>query len=242
MLYRPFAIVIALCLSFFTATAVHAEVIIDDFGDGSVTLHRELGESVIYDTQSGLSTDSVIGGSRSIHFGVRDFVAGATGGATVEIDTIPGVLNYTTDPGMTVANFDIIYGSLNEPLGADLTAEGNDRFRFEFSSAAFSGYNDKGGIQLIVSTVNDDHEWWSGSAVITIPTSESPFHLDVSFSELQGHQPCALDFSRVISIRYGSSNGYLPGTFILDRIVAVPEPSAVFLGCLGLVFLAWWRR
>jgi len=242
MLYRPFTIVIALLFFCFTAIAVRAEVLIDDFGDGPITLDRELGESRITAEQSGLSTDSVIGGSRAFSLRAGDRNSGATGGVTVEIDPETQSFNYTTDPGITAVNFAVTYGSLDEPLGADLTIGGADRLRFEFASAAFFGYNNKGYFDIGVRTVNDDHDFWGGGAYVGVPSSDSPFYVDVPFSELQAYQPYALDFSRVISFYFGSANGNIPGNFVLDRIVAVPEPNAVLLGCLGVLLLAWRRR
>lgn len=233
MIYR-YVLLIAVVAS---SAEGRAAMMVDNFRDGAVTLQRKLNDPSISDTQSGLSIQSTVGGSRTIAFRVRDYARGATGGAQIQVDATAGVLESTTDDGITPVNFTVSYGNLAEPLNVDLTGNGADRLRFTFSSADFSSTSGNGFFDVRIITVNDDFGSWSGSAFITIPSSPSGFYVDALFADIQGGQPYALDFSRVIAIQFGSGNGLLPGSFVLDHVVAVPEPTVFSFLAFGSVIL-----
>jgi len=226
------------------ATSSPAAMIIDDFGAGAVTLRREVGQLRITELQSGLPTASVIGGSRSFSLGARDyFGTGASGGVTLNVDTTFGELEYTNDPGITAVNFEIRYGSIDEPLNSNLAMGGNDRLRFGFKWAAFEPTDDRFlAFDVRVETEHDTLGTWGGYGSARIPNQASPFVVDVLFKDIQQGQPYALDFSRVVFLYFGSGNGRLPGDFVLDYVVAVPEPTTnVALG-IGAMLVGSSRR
>jgi hypothetical protein len=227
------------------ATSSPAAVIIDDFSAGAVTLRREVGQPWIFrELQNGLPTASVIGGSRLFSLAARDyFHTGAAGGVTLDIDTASGELDYTNDPGITAVNFEIRYGSIEQPLTANLAMGGNDRLRFGFKWAEFEPIGDQYAFfDVRVQTKHDTLDTSGGGASAIISTEATPFVVDVLFKDMQRGAPYALDFSRVVSISFGSSNGYLPGDFVLDYVIVVPEPTTNAVLGIGAILVGISRR
>lgn len=225
--------------------AAHADaIVIDDFGDGAAAMHREIGDPKFTNVQSRLDPASVIGGSRLIEFHALARPKGSLGGVSIQVDPDLGQLQYASDPSITAVNLAIRYGSPAQPLNANFAAGGADRIRFEFLSTQLtSGLGNVGHFDVRVVTLHDTLGTWSGGASLIIPSSTTPLSLEIPFTEIQRGQPYALDFSRVVAFDFGSSNGNLFGSFLLDSICTVPEPSTLAIAVVGVALATWgWRN
>ena len=162
-----------LCFASILALAVTAQiasaVVIDDFSQGALFIQatNNSGQTVY---QNGLDTSDVIGGSRSVY-------AGSVGGSTTaEIDTSAGQFLLTTDSS-AFGYFSLEYGATT-PLGANLTADGSDRFlinisesTLRFSRAAVSFGVETGGTWYYYNFANDLIAL-NGPGILTIPFSD----------------------------------------------------------------------
>ncbi len=227
--FRDFRLVAMLCVALAAACTSHA-VLIDDFSDGAASLRREVGDPQITDIQTGLSTDSVIGGEREVTLGA----IGSPGAVTVDIDTDAEQMIYDTDPGVLGVNFFAKYGSIDDPLHVDFTAGGADRIRFEFESASFSV---PALLDVLLTTQSDVTSTGrtGGSQSIVLTSSDHPFVLDVFLDQFS--QVERMNLADVWSISFGTGNGNLPGSFVLNSVRTIPEPSSVALFGMGLLAL-----
>lgn len=215
--------VVAVLLAASVASPSYA-IRIDDFSEGATTIRREFGEPRATDTQSGLPVDSVIGGTRDVTLGARDYIRGSIGAVRVAVDTNAQQLVYDTDPGITGVNFYVQYGSVEEPLHANFAADRADRIRFEFQSTAF---RDPAFLDIMLITQSDETTAGSlgGSIGVQIPSTDQPQIVDVSLDDFSNAKD--LDLKDVWSVSFGTGNGRLPGTFVLTSVHTVPEPSAL---------------
>ena len=104
------------------SNVVHA-VVIDDFGDGAITVERD-GFSEVSMDQVGLNPANVLGGRRSLTVGT---FGSATQTATV--DTSQGQLRLQTSD--TFGYFEICYGGDTNPLNVNLLAAGANAFEID---------------------------------------------------------------------------------------------------------------
>jgi hypothetical protein len=205
---RMTSIVAALTFGFCSAPFTHA-IVIDDFTVGPVQLMRNAGVAVPL-TQTGLDPAHVLGGQRDLVLGEN-----YSNGQILEINTAESFLTLTAAPFPALAGLELIYGSRTAPLGVDLTAEGHDRFVFDFDVIPsccnrFTVTTAIGGIVGFDSVSLDDY--YNGRVAI------------IPFSEFSG-----VDFTNVASLEL---DFFRHRGFVLQSIYTIPEP-------LGASLLAW---
>jgi hypothetical protein len=189
------------------ATPSVRAIVIDDFTVGPIHLERNAGVAVSH-IQTGLDPAHVLGGQREIVLG--QFYEN---GQVLDIDTSAQRMSLTSAPFPALAGLDVTYGSRTVPLGIDLTAEGHDRFVFDFVGALPSccssfRVTSATGSALQIDSV-DLENYYDGN-VATIP-----------FSEFSG-----VDFTNVASLEldFGRHRG-----FVLGAIYTIPEPMTAWL-------------
>ena len=224
---------------FFHAALVCASahaLLIDDFTEGGVTLTAPLGGGTFSDLKTGLDPAHIAPTARHITFNAIDpFPFGDVGSVTVEVDTSgAGALRHLPDPGLVAANFFVSYGNtlLGLPaMSLNLTLDGGSRLAFDFG---FTQPNPGGGSSSFAA----DLFLRSGNGVgfsnfTQIPTSSTPFTVDILFSDMLAASP-SFDLTDVTEISFGTSNGTLRGPLELLRVYTIPEPT-----CLSLAILAF---
>ena len=211
--------------AFATAGHIASATVIDDFSQGSLSVQvTNYAGQTLY--QNGLSASGVIGGSRSIY-------AGSLGLATAEINTSAGQFRFISDASF--GYFTLTYGATT-PLGANLLAEGSDRFLVSIAqvttgfwrSGFFFGV-ETGGTWRSYS-FGGDLAALNGSGVLTIPFSRFP----------------GADMTDVQAIGISASRFEPNRQIIIDSVITtVPEPSslpffAAGLGALAFVSMRAW--
>jgi hypothetical protein len=181
-------------------------VTIDDFNEGPIFLLATNfpGPTVL---QTNLSPGHVIGGSRSVN------VASLGGTATLQINTPAALGQFNLSADASYEYFTLLYGSPRLPLGADLLADGSDRFLIHITSVTAVP---TGSFAFRVETGNT---WFSSSVHPT-----APGEVVLPFSLFSG-----ANLSQVQSIQIDA--GRLPQSFqiSIDSITTVPEPSELAL-------------
>lgn len=196
------------CVLVMSVTSPSIAIVIDDFTVGPISLVRDSGVPVVF-AQSGLDTSHVVGGR-------RDFLLGASNrdGQTATIDTATGQFTLGVNEPATLAYLTLSYGSEDQPLNLDLTADGSDRFVFDFPSDTGFSF-----LQLTSPGANQ------GSSRISETVLFSAFP--------------SVDLTNVSSITLtaGRSQG-----FVLNSIRTVPEPFTSTLLAVGILGLVAARR
>ena len=191
----------------FGVSSPSTAMVIDDFIVGRVILVRDAGVPVMFD-QTGLDPAFVAGGG-------REFLGQFNNdGQSVVIDTTTGQLTLGVAPPATLGYLSFSYGSDVQPLNLDLTADGSDRFIFDFAGTA--GF---------------------GSLLLTSPGMGQAGLIGADplfFSDFD-----AVDLTNIRSIKL--SFGRSPG-FVLNSIHTVPEPCAGILLAFGLLEILATRR
>jgi hypothetical protein len=202
--------VLASFLCVVTASSVQA-IIIDDFTVGPIHLERNGGVAV-NQIQTGLDPVHVLGGQRSLVLGQN-----YEDGQVLDIDTSARRMSLTSAPFPALAGLDVTYGSRTVPLGIDLTADGHDRFVFDFEGIGccntFTVTSLAGNI--LSSDFVELRNYYNGRAAI------------VPFSEFEG-----VDLTNIASLeldfgRYRS--------LVLRSIHTVPEPTSAWLTAWMLI-------
>jgi len=199
----------------FTGTCVASEIVIDDFTEGEIS-YSTTGQNYI----DGLDPNHVVGGARYTSF----HIVGTATSAAFHIDS---GFEITADPE-AYKYFDIGYGidalyPLSElPLNLDLS--GKPYLQFEFQSSSIDVFHANArSIQVFMNSPSG-----GGNLLITIEDDLEKVLLPLSQLSDQG-----VDLSEVSSIWLRSSR--LRSSFLINRIVAVPEPSSSALAFMLLI-------
>jgi hypothetical protein len=135
-----------------------------------------------------------------------------------------GSFIYDGAPNRSATNFVLRYdGGSTTPPGMNVDLGTNDVLAIDFASANFSPGFGSFDIQLVSNNggVSGFH-----SGFVRVNNSDTPFTL---LFPLTG-AGSTLDIHHLIRLDIGTSNGNLPGSFVISSIRAVPEPA-------GLTFL-----
>jgi hypothetical protein len=206
------------------AGAVQALPIIDEFdapvGGQSLSLANPTAGDSVSDSKTGLA--GVAGGSRDLTLTVQDVFAGGS--------QVTAEINLATSPG----NFQLLNSIRVDSLvtiGWDADGAGLNLDLSAFTSLALEGVeNDLSTTyKLIVATSG------GGSSELTLPaTAGFTGSLDFAFASFVGTANLADVDSIVLEI-----DGARGADVIIDRLVAVPEPTTAAALGLGLAGLAW---
>ena len=216
---------------------VNADVIIDSFASGAITVqgteYSTVDNAVL---QTGLPSAETLGGTRLIRVDRISDDSDLTP-ATATIDPAEQQLRFE-NPSTGFAYLELIYGS-EAPLGLDLTASNQDRFVVDISDAS----SVQRGVHRLQVVTGEGETFASDSVSITnqfiaISTSESSSgRISVSFTDFEG-----LDFGDVSSITLDFGRIESGQVFSIDRIAVVPEPASALLLSLGALTLCLRRR
>jgi hypothetical protein len=202
-------------------------VTIDDFSVGPITLTRT-GATAAAAQQTGLDPNHVLGGARDITVGA----SGGDAGQSVTIDTAARQLQFTIDTSL--GYFDLVYGSMAQPLNVDLTADGSDAFRIDFSKTGSHISLQR----LSVFTAGADGTLsGSNSNVLKATLPDGRVRVEYPFSAFPG-----VNFSAVERIGLGFVRVSNADDPVILGIVTVPEPAASTLLAVGAVALCRCRR
>jgi len=200
---------LGLCFAFCAATVSGSAAVIDDFTDGSLSIHPS-GQTLY---QSPLS---VLGGVRKVY-------GSGVPTATLKIDPTAG--HFAFDASSGFGYFSLGYGTTT-PLGVNLRADGSDAFLLTFSDLDMPGLY-RGRYYLHVNGIGYDLlpklAALSGAGTVQIPFSAFSAGPTFIASSIE------LEASRVES-------GY---RLVLDSITTIPEPSTSMLFALSLAFLTF---
>lgn len=208
-----------------TVTAARA-LVIDDFTQGPIpslqgTNTAQAGTTLV---QPGLNPASVLGGTRSVYVGSLSL-------ATVSTDPIKGRFRFTANQNF--GYFTLGWGSVS-PLNVNLSADGNNRFRFELtdSSPLFTA----GIFQLRVKSGNN---WFNTDIKTDLASAlngQTFGVMNIPFARFSG-----ADFTAVQAIELYAARVPAEQSLQFDFISTVPEPSVLALaGVAGGIGL--WRR
>ncbi len=221
------AVVLVLALQGFAAV-----VVIDDYTVGDVDLIVDglIGDDqtgTTNETQTGLSTDHILGGQRETTLNVTDTdTAGATDRSRLYIED--NVMRYNVDSSMT-ANWEMVYEGMSQTTGADLLDADNDRLRFIFTSADQD-------IDFEVTVTDTD-----GNTDVETRTTPARWGstktLEYTFSSFSS----SVDWDKIRNITVNTTSTGSPD-FIMNNFTAVPEPLS--MGLFGIVgaFIIYIRR
>src|SRR5262245_6794230 len=189
---------------------------IDDFDQGPLFLQVSnlTGQTVV---QNGLDPSHVIGGARSTY-------AGSLSNATLQITTPANAGQFSFSADSSWGYFTLLYGSA-APLGANLLADGSDRFVMNISSLTpglyrgIFGFKVESGDKWFTYYFGNDLFNLNGPGILTIPFSR------FAGADLTQVQQILIDVGR-----------FEPSFQIrLDSITTVPEPSPLALLALALL-------
>lgn len=212
-------------------TLVRADIVIDNFNEGGVSLFVNNSSIQASDTDTGLSTTNTVGGER---YAVLNWRAG-TDNTTLQINQ-PGDNLQKCGFGSQPANagwFDLIYGNSTD-LNLDLTQNGT---------------NDSIGILFLFSDI-------AGTTTVSVTTTglgtstlskSNPMGGDMStwvwfsYSDFSA----GADFSNIDKITI-QSDGVAGRDTIFDMVGTsqqIPEPSSfALIGLAGVAILRWRRN
>ena len=204
-----------------STAAARANLVIDSFASGAVTVSAtEYGSTDGIELQNNLPTAETVGGTRYIRVQSIGDDQDLTP-ATATIDTADQSLRFDSSPS-TFGYLTLTYGS-ESPLAADLTADGGNRFAIDFSEVdEFS----RGLINLRVMSGNGTLDTVSfGQEFFAISNSgSSAGRVSVPFAEFNG-----LDFTDIASVTLDFGRIEAGQGFTIDRIAVVPEPTTSML-------------
>jgi hypothetical protein len=190
--------------------------VIDNFSQGAALLQPTNYSPAVVMLQTGLNTNSTIGGTRRLS-------AQTLNQATLQVQTVPGVLSFeaVNDFGY----FTVAYGT-ESPLGVDLKADGSEAFLLAFSSVSMPNLV-RGGYTFRVNGIGYDllHDL---AAINGGGTIRIPFSRFSTASQFVANQ-ISLEAIRVES-QY---------RLVLDSIVTVPPSLSVATLSAGEIQLRW---
>lgn len=190
--------------------------VIDNFSEGAGLLQPTNYSPAVVVLQTGLNTNSTIGGTRRLSAQTQNH-------ATLQVDTAPGELSFEAVSGF--GYFAVAYGT-ESPLGVDLKADGSDAFLLTFSNVSMPSLV-RGGYVFRVNGISYDLlpklATINGSGTIRIPFSH--FSTATQFVANQ----ISLEAIRVES-QY---------RLVLDSIVTVPPLLSVVNQSANEIQLRW---
>ena len=213
--------VVALC-----ASVTLSDVIIDDFEDGAVDLTVWSGDQTQPDVEAGLT--GVIGGTRDTP------LEWDVGEDDVDLRVNrrdSGRLAFSSDP-VSSGTMTLTYGDGIATL-ADITEGGaNDRIRIRFDHADHAG--------TLTITVTDDSAnvstWTGATPEDLLAPSEDVLALFSAFINIAG-----TDMSSLVEIQV-ELGGAPSGDYLIEDVVATPEPASAALLASGAAVLLLRRR
>lgn len=234
---RPLVAALALAGS---APATLAMVVIDDFGDAGTASYTNAG---LFES-TGVQVGSMVGGAR--FDGLLCYFAceyNAPYRATLTVGD--GALSVTPPPA-GLATTRVLWGNVIAgggpfpfaPLGLDLSAEN----AFQLSFGAISAdllvqfvVVSAGGQSVYAPVVNNPGVVLHAGAAQSLTLPFSAFVGVASLSQVTG-----------LAVVLGGNNGYgteaATASFVLDSVVAIPEPGQGALLFAGLIGIGAWMR
>jgi len=213
--------VVALC-----ASVTLSDVIIDDFEDGAVDLTVWSGDQSQTDVETDLT--GVIGGTRNtaLEWDVGD------DDVHLRVNRRDsGRLAFSSDPASS-GTMTLTYGDSIATL-TDITEAGaNDRIRITFDAADYAG--------ALTITVTDDSAnvstWTGATPEDLLAPSEDVLALFSAFINIAG-----TDMSSLVEIQV-ELGGAPSGDYLIEDVVATPEPASAALLASGAAVLLLRRR
>ena len=162
---------------------------------------------------------------------------------SLTVDTTgEGLLVHEADAGIRAINTFVTYNGVTDPqqnggsnMLVDLAPNGENALVLHFDHAMFQGFGGSTNGFLDITLLSDSTPGGEYMYVL-VPSSPTPFSIALDFSLL------TIDPTRVTSLRFGTSNGNLPGAFALSKIESRVLSPADFNGD-GLVdeadYQAW---
>ena len=192
-------------------------LIIDDFSSGPLSATLTAASTGLFEIQTDLSTDSVIGGQRG-HTTLLNFPVPATAQATVTVDEIEGTYRVASNNagleayGLRYGKRTINEAAPSEPLDADFS--GLTYLEFDVRSSALGHVT---GIQLRSGV--DEGAIQSAVSFIMLPAKSTPYTVLLNLGNFGSIDLSDIDY---LSVGEGPiSSGF---DFVLDRIAVVPQP------------------
>ena len=200
--------------------------VIDDFTQGALapiqgTNTSQFGTTVV---QTGLNPALVLGGTRSVFVGSLTL-------ATASIEPVKGRFHFSADNNF--GYFKLGWGTVT-PLNVNLSADGNDRFQFDFVDVLPNPL-----LNLFTLRVKSGDTWFRyeiGTDFAMALGSKTYGTLNVPFAKFAG-----ANFTQVQAIELEAARTPSGFRLAIDSITAVPEPSvaAMLVIATGASF---WRR
>ena len=213
---------LVLTASFMASSLVSSGAVIDDFGQGALSIQvtNVTGQTIL---QTGLSISDVLGGTRSVY-------AGSLTQATAVVDTSAHQFRFSSDSSF--GYFTLTEGETSSPFATDLTADGSDAFAIHIIQFTFTPT--RGIYDFEVQTFGSWHTYdllndlagINGSGTVTIP-----------FSSFTG-----VDMRYVQAVRIDVARFEPSSQIVIGSITTVPEPSLVALFAGAVAVLASMRN
>ncbi len=203
--------------------------VIDDFTQGALapiqgTNTSQFGTTVV---QPGLNPALVLGGTRSVFVGSLTL-------ATASIETGKGRFHFSADNNY--GYFKLGWGTVT-PLNVNLSADGNDRFQFDFVDVLPNPLLNL--LNLFTLRVRSGDTWFRyeiGNDFAAALGSKTYGTLNVPFAKFAG-----ANFAQVQAIELEAARTPSGFGLAIDSITAVPEPSAAAMLVLA-TGAGFWRR
>lgn len=191
--------------------AVCGAVVIDDFSVGPITVATN---GVQFNTATATQTDLP---AEHVALGGREFRGQQVSSVvSLSVDTA-GEGRFIYDAPVSGINTSVRYQSTTS---VDLTAGGANHLVLRFASAMFDPPTNRtpaaGFIDISLSSPTG-----SRGAYLRINNSAEPFYIAVPFSLLGAGTPTGFNPAQFRGLMFGTGNGNLHGTFVLDAIESV---------------------
>lgn len=221
--------------------AAHADLYIDDFSQGGLSLTGSSLGSLT--AQQNGSTSAIVGGQRDVLFGITSNPFHRTG--SFEVDTAEGASFLSSGPGMTTkVQLDYDGTDIEAPGGPLRASSGGLNLNLiNTKSLDFDFLFSDLGVHTTADlyTYGGGHSQGSFTVGSNI-ASPTKFNLDLASLNSVGGQAASLqDVDRIVLTFDGNAQGLDFGLRSV-KAAAVPEPASMATVMLGLVGLARRRR